>query len=164
MVRKSLIGGLCTAALVAGGAAWFFMVRIPPVTAEFLQGEWVQDPSFIQHAGENLDAQKAEIDHWENYEFVFKGARLTGWRNVFDGAKAMNGWADGRGVSFESEYSLAPGDKATLLRFTDHAKAPAELRMNREGANVTVSIGDRRFRLTKGTAANLRARNLVPAQ
>ena len=164
MARKGLIGGLCAAALVAGSVAWFFIVRIPPVTSEFLEGEWVQDPTFIQHAGDNLDAQKAEIDHWENYEFVFKGARLTGWRNVFDGGKAMNGWADGRGVAFESDYTLAPSDKATLMRFTDHSKAAAEARVIREGANISVVIGDRRFRLVKGSAANLRTRNLVPAR
>ena len=152
MARKGLIGGLCAAALVAGSVAWFFIVRIPPVTSEFLEGEWVQD------------AQKAEIDHWENYEFVFKGARLTGWRNVFDGGKAMNGWADGRGVAFESDYTLAPSDKATLMRFTDHSKAAAEARVIREGANISVLIGDRRFRLVKGSAANLRTRNLVPAR
>lgn len=145
-------------------AVWFFFVRVPPVTAEFLQGEWVQDPNFLQHAGGNLDAQKSEIDHWENYEFLFKGQRLTGWRNVFDGAKNMTGWAEGRGVSFESDYTLAPASKTTLLRFSDHAKAAAEAQIARDRQGVLMTLGDRRLRLVKSPAPNLRAREIIPSK
>lgn len=158
--------GLASAALVILAAVgWFFFVRVPLVTAEFLQGEWVQDPDFLQHAGEDLDAQKAEIDHWENYELVFKGKQVTGWRNVFeDGTKSMSGWAEGRGTSFQSDFELAKAKSAMLLRFTDHAKAPVEATLVREGAKIAMSIGDRKLRLMKGTAANLKARSLLSQQ
>lgn len=135
---------------MAGVAAWFFLIRIPPVTVEFLQGEWIQDPEFLQHAGQDLDAQKREIDLWENYEFLFKGQHLSGWRLTFDGgAKNMSGWAEGQGITFESEYTLAPAKKGTLLRFTDHTKAPAEARLSREGEKIALALGDRSLRLMK---------------
>ena len=160
MRKGAWTAGIIVAAIVA----WFFLTRAKPITVEFLQGEWVQDPDFLQHAGEELDAQKAEVDHWENYEFVFNGPRLTGWRMTFDdGAKGMTGWAEGRGVSFESDFTLAPVEKATALRFTDHKKAPAELRLSREGENIAVTYGDRKLRLAKGKASNLRARKIIPA-
>ena len=135
---------------MAGVTVWFFLVRIPPVTAEFLQGEWIQDPEFLQHAGQDLEALKREIDLWENYEFLFKGQHLSGWRLTFDdGAKNMSGWAEGRGIAFESEFTLAPAKKATLLRFTDHTKASAEAHLSREGEKVALALGDRRLRLMK---------------
>ena len=144
------LGLLSAAILVAGVAVWFFLIRIPPVTAEFLQGEWIQDPEFLQHAGQDLDAQKREIDLWENYEFLFKGQHLSGWRLTFDdGAKNMSGWAEGHGVAFESDFTLAPAKKATLLRFTDHTNAPAEAHLSREGEKVALVLGDRRLRLMK---------------
>ena len=149
---------------VAVIAAVLSLFRVKPITAEFLQGEWIQDPEFLQHAGAELDAQKAEIDHWENYEFVFNGQRLTGWRMTFDdGTKGMTGWAEGKGVSFESEFTLTPADKTTALRFTDHKKAPTELRLSRDGKNLAVTCGERKLRLAKSKAANLRARGLIPA-
>jgi hypothetical protein len=156
--------GLAAATLIVlAVAGWFLFVRVPLLTVEFLQGEWVQDPDFLQHAGEDLDAQKAEIDHWENYELVFKGKQLTGWRNIFeDGTKNMSGWAEGRGASFQSDFELASGKKAMQLRFTDHAKAPAEATLVRDGAKIVVSIGDRKLRIMKGAASNLRARSLLP--
>ena len=157
--------GLLIAVIFAALAAWFFLVRVKPVTVEFLQGEWVQDPDFLQHAGAELDAQKAEIDHWENYEFAFTGQRLTGWRMTYDdGSKNMNGWAEGKGVSFASDFTLAPADKAIALRFTDHAKAPAELRLIREGERIAVTLGERKLRLLKSNASNLRARKAISAQ
>lgn len=160
MRKAAWIAGLAIAAI----AAWFFLVRVKPVTVEFLQGEWIQDPEFLQHAGAELDAQKAEIDHWENYEFVFNGQHLTGWRMTFDdGAKGMTGWAEGKGVSFDSDFTLDPSDKAIALRFTDHKKAPAELRLSREGENIAVTYGDRKLRLAKRKASNLRARGIIPA-
>ena len=64
-------------------------------------------------------------------------------------AKNMSGWAEGRGIAFESDFTLAPADKATLLRFTDHAKAPAEARLSREGEKLALTLGDRRLRLMK---------------
>lgn len=155
--------GLSSAALIAFAvAAWYFFVRIPPVTVEYLQGEWVQDPDFLQHAGEDLDAQKREVDLWENYEFSFKDTHLQGWRMVFDdGAKNMSGWAEGRGTVFESDYTLTPAGKVVIARFTDHKKSPVEAALAREGTKIAVSIGDRRFRLMKAPATNLRARNIL---
>lgn len=151
MTLKARNLGLLSAVIaMAGVTVWFFLVRIPPVTAEFLQGEWIQDPEFLQHAGQDLEAQKREIDLWENYEFLFKGQHLSGWRLTFDdGAKNMSGWAEGRGIAFESEFTLAPAKKATLLRFTDHTKAPAEAHLSREGEKVALVLGDRRLRLMK---------------
>jgi hypothetical protein len=163
--KARLLGPAIAALLAAGIACWYFFIRIPPVTAEYLQGEWVQDPDFLQHAGENLDAQRAEVDQWENYEFAFQGSRLTAWRNVFDdGKKDMAGWAKGRGTSFSSEFTLAPAKNATVLRYTDHTPAPAEAMLARDKEKIAVSIGDRKFRLIKAPADNLRARNLLPAQ
>lgn len=157
--------GLLLAVIFAALAAWFFLVRVKPVTVEFLQGEWVQDPNFLQHAGDKLDAQKAEIDHWENYEFAFTGTHLTVWRMTFDdGAKNMGGWAEGKGVSFESDYTLTPADKAIALRFTDHAKAATELHLAREAENIAVTLGDRKLRLVKSSASNLRARKIIPTK
>lgn len=156
--------GVVSAALaLLAAVGWFFFVRVPLVTVEFLQGEWVQDPDFLQHAGADLDAQKAEIDLWENYELAFKGKQLTGWRNVYDdGAKNMSGWAEGRGAAFQSDFELASERKAMLIKFTDHAKAPVEATLVRDGAKITVSISNRKLRMMRGPAANLRARSMLP--
>ena len=145
-------------AIMAASAVWFFAFRVPPITEEFLQGEWVQDPDFLQHAGQDLDAQKKEIDMWENYEFAFVGRHLSGWRIMFvESAKNMGGWMEGKGVEFESDYTLASANKAVSLRFTDHTQMPAELQLAREGDKIAVAAGERKMRLIKGIAANLRA-------
>ncbi len=160
---KTAIGA--SVAIMAALGVWFFAFRIPPITEEFLQGEWVQDPDFLQHAGQDLDAQKNEIDRWENYEFAFAGKHLSGWRILFaESAKNMGGWTEGKGVEFESDYTLAAVNKAVSLRFTDHTQAPAELRLAREGDKIAVAAGERKLRLIKGIAANLRASKPIPAK
>lgn len=150
------------AAAIAGLVLFLWLGRTRPVTAQDLQGEWVQDPDFIQHAGSDLDAQKREVDEWENYQFAFSGAKLTGWRLIFDDGKRDGvGWAQGKGVSFESDFALSPAKDATLLKFTDHAKTAREASVAWEGDKLSVALGDRKFRLVKKQADQLRARNLV---
>jgi hypothetical protein len=155
---------LLVLALGGAGALWFFFGRTRPVTAQDLQGEWVQDPEFLQNAGADLDAQKRELEHFENYQFAFQGARLTGWCLVFDdGQRDGTGWAQGKGVSFVSDFALAPGKGATLLKFTDHTKAAREAQLAWERDKLNVSLGERKLRLMKKTADQLRARNLIAA-
>jgi hypothetical protein len=162
--RILLLAGLALALLVAG--VWAFVaLRTRPVTAEQLAGEWVQDPDFVQNGGGDLDAQKREIDHWENYEFAFRGQRLSGFRLVFDESKRDDaGWAQpGQGAHFESDFTLGPGQKATLLKFTDQTKTAREGRLAWDGDKVRVTLGDREFRLRRGPAENLRLRKLIAA-
>lgn len=138
------------------------VVQSRPLTAAELQGEWVQDPDFLQHAGADLEAQKREIDQWENYEFVFNGQRLTAWRMVHDEAtRDAAGWSQGKGAHFESDYSMAPADKAVTLTFTDNAKAQQQAVIGWDGEHIAVSLGERKFRLKRAPADNLRARKLV---
>ncbi len=153
------------AAAVLGLVLFLWLGRTRPVTAQDLQGEWVQDPDFIQHAGADLDAQKREVDEWENYQFAFSGAKLTGWRLIFDDSKRDGlGWAQGRGVSFESDFALSPVKGGSMLKFSDHAKTAREAGLAWEGEKLTVALGERKFRLVRKEADQLRARNLVAGQ
>jgi hypothetical protein len=156
-----LLVTLATAAIAFG--AYFVVVksRVRKLTARELQGEWVQDRDFIQHA-DDLDAQRREVETWEDYEFAFAGTKLTGWRLVYSGTERdPNGWAKGTGVPFESEFTLANERDATVLRFTDHAKADCAAQVMWEGDKLAVTLGDRKFRLVKQPAEKLRIRKLV---
>lgn len=160
-----LLAALAVFATAATALAIFLATRIRPVTAADLAGEWVQDPGFLQNTTD-LDAQKREIDHWENYEFAFQGSRLTAWRLVFDDAKRDDaGWAQpGQGAHFDSDYTLASGAKTTLLKFTDETRTPREAKLAREDAGkLTVTLDGRTFRLQKAPAENLRTRKLIAA-
>jgi|GEM_PF-6228229 len=151
---------------VALAFAIYFVQRTRPVTVAELQGEWVQDPEYLQNAGADLDAQKREVEEWENYQFAFHGNHLTAWRLVFDGApRDSAGWAQGRGISFESDYTLQRVKGAVRMDFTDQAKAPAAARLVWENNKdkLVVRINDRAFRLIKGQADQLRARKLIAA-
>jgi hypothetical protein len=157
-----IVASLGLAVLVA--SVWALVQRTRPVTAEQLAGEWVQDPDFLQNVGD-LDAQKREIDRWENYEFAFRGQRVSGWHLVFEDAKRDDaGWAlPGQGAHFESDFALGPAPKATLLKFTDQTKTAREARLAWDGDMVRVTMGAREFRLRRGTAENLRTRKLISA-
>jgi hypothetical protein len=162
-LRKSI-----SFATIAAVAAWLFVAceKAPPLhrplTVAELKGEWVQDPDFLQNAGEDLEAQKREIDGWENYEFAFADTRLTGWQLVHDEAsRDASGWSQGKGMHFESDYTLAPAAKEVTLSFTDAEKAARQAKLAWDGDKLAVTIGDRKFRLKRAAAENLRTRKLV---
>jgi hypothetical protein len=161
MSRKSLLLGFVALGLaVAFGI--YFLTRTRPVTVAELQGEWVQDPDYLQNAGADLDAQKREVDEWENYQFAFHGTHLTGWRLVFDSASRDGlGWAQGKGVSFESDYTLAKVKGATKLTFIDYSKAARDAQLVWEQDKLFVHLGDRALRLIRRPADQLRVRNLI---
>lgn len=163
MPRSRLIATVVVLLALTGAATWWF-TRTRPVTAEDLQGEWVQDPDFVQHVGSDLEAQRKELEHYEDYQFAFRGAKLTGYRLIHDGTKTDSvGWSIGQSVTFESDFTLAPAKAATLLKFQDHTKSPREAQLAWEKDKLTVSLGDRKFRLVKSPADQLRSRKLIAA-
>jgi hypothetical protein len=163
MTRLRIISAAAVLAVLAGLAAWW-LTRTRPVTTQDLQGEWVQDPEFLQNPGEDLVSQRKEVEQYENYQFAFSGSKLTGYRMIHDEGKTDSlGWSVGKGVSFESDYALAPARNATLLKFQDHTKAAREAQLAWEKDKLTVALGERKFRLMKGKAEQLRARKLIAA-
>lgn len=151
--------------LVLGAAVLFWFSHAKPVRAEDLEGEWVQDPDFLQFAGSDLDSQKREIDRWENYEFAFRGQNMTAWHLLYDESrKDFAGWAQGEGTYFHSEFTLGLTKGGTLLKFTDQQKLAREARLTWEGPKLAVAMGDRKFRLMKQPAPNLRTRGLIAGQ